>query len=356
MSFEIKLSYPSKKRSLIRKNILDWYDINGRDDLPWKGKDIYKIWISEVMLQQTQVRSVIPYYKVFIDKYPNLESLFKASLDDIMRIWSGLGFYRRAENIHKTSIRIQQEFNGEFPKNYDDVLSLPGIGRTTASAIITFSGNGRYSILDGNVKRFLSRFLSVEMNNSELNSLWELSRYLLSDTRPSDFIQAYMDIGSLVCKKSKPLCNECPVNQQCNSYPYQPPNITNKPKKTKITERNIWSLVIVNNKGQFYLEKISYDNLWKGLYSSPVFHNQSDLMSWTESHKIEEYVESNIWKFTHKLSHIKFTFNTILCNIKYHKKVSLSDDNWYNLSDIDFGIPKYQDKIFNQYKSIYDYN
>ena len=114
--------------------------------------------------------------------------------------------------------------------------------------------------------------------------------------------------------------------------------------------------MVVNNKGQFYLEKISYDNLWKGLYSSPVFHNQSDLMDWTESHKIKAYMESNTWKFTHKLSHIKFTFNIILCNIKYHKKVSLSDDNWYNLSDIDFGIPKYQDKIFNQYKSIYDYN
>ena len=146
MSLEIKLSYPSRKRALIRKNILDWYDVKGRDSLPWKGKDIYKIWISEVMLQQTQVQSVIPYYKMFMDKYPNIESLFKASLDDIMKIWSGLGFYRRAENIYKASIRIQQEFNQEFPKNYNDVLSLPGIGRTTASAIITFSGNGRYSI------------------------------------------------------------------------------------------------------------------------------------------------------------------------------------------------------------------
>ena len=194
------------------------------------------------------------------------------------------------------------------------------------------------------------------MHHSQLNNLWELSQYLLSDTRPSDFIQAYMDIGSLICKKSKPLCDECPVNQQCNSYPYTPLNIPKKTKKIKVIEKNIWSLVIVNNEGQFYLEKISYDNLWRGLYSSPVFHNKSDLMSWTESHKIEECVESNIWKFTHKLSHIKFTFNTILCNIKYHKKVSLSDDNWYNLSDIDFGIPKYQDKIFNQYKSIYGYN
>ena len=356
MSFEIKSSYPSKKKSLIRKNILDWYDINGRADLPWKGQDIYKIWISEVMLQQTQVQSVIPYYKTFMDKFPDLESLFKASLDDIMKIWSGLGFYRRAENIYKTSIIIQQEFNGKFPNNYNHILSLPGIGRTTASAIITFSGNGRYSILDGNVKRFLLRFFSIKIHNSKVNSLWELSQYLLSDIRPSDFIQAYMDIGSLVCKKSKPLCYECPVSKQCNSYPYQSPNISSKPGKTKIKEKDIWSLVVINNKGQFYIEKISYDNLWKGLYSSPVFHNQSDLMGWAESHKIGGCMESDIWKFTHRLSHIKFTFNIILCNIKYYKKVSLSDDNWYNLSDIDFGMPKYQDKIFNQYKSIYDYN
>ena len=355
MSFEIKLSYPSKKRFLIRKNILDWYDANGRHDLPWKGKDIYKIWISEIMLQQTQVQSAVPYYKKFIDQYPDLESLFQASLNDIMKIWSGLGFYRRAENIYKTSIRIQNEFNREFPKSYDEILTLPGIGRTTASAIMTFSGNGHYSILDGNVKRFLSRFFSLEINNSNLNSLWELSQYLLSVNRPSDFIQAYMDIGSLVCKKSNPLCNKCPVKKQCSSYPYKSGSAY-KSKKTKITEKNIWSLVIINNKGEFYLEKISYDNLWRGLYSSPVFHNESDLMRWSKSHKIEEFIEYDIFTFSHKLSHITFTFNAILCNIKYHKKVSLSDDNWYNLSDIDFGIPKYQDKIFNQYKSIYDYN
>ena len=355
MSSEIKLNYPSRKRTLFRKNILDWYDANGRDNLPWKGKDIYKIWISEIMLQQTQVQSVIPYYEKFINQYPNLESLFTASLDDIMKIWSGLGFYRRAENIYKTSIRIQNEYNRDFPKSYDEILSLPGIGRTTASAITTFSGNGCYSILDGNVKRFLSRFFSLEINNSNLNSLWGLSQYLLSENRPSDFIQAYMDIGSLVCKKSNPLCNKCPVKKQCSSYPHKPTTSYNL-KKTKVTERNIWSLVIINNKGQFYLEKISYDNLWRGLYSSPVFHNQSDLRRWSESYEIEEHIQYDIFKFTHKLSHIKFTFNTILCNIKYHKKVSLSDDNWYNLSDIDLGIPKYQDKIFNHYKSVYDYN
>jgi len=343
----------SDHNALLRTKILQWYDTNGRKFLPWKTTDIYKIWISEVMLQQTQVKTVIPYYKKFINKYPNIKLLSNASLNEIMRLWSGLGFYRRAENIYRTCIKINNEFNSEFPKNYKDILSLPGIGRTTASAIVTFSGYGKRSILDGNVKRFLSRLFGLQNTSDMVDSLWEISENLLPDKRPSDFIQAYMDIGSLICKKSNPLCDSCPVNNSCKSYPYK--NIALNAKKLSIKKnnhkRNIWALAILNQDGDFYLEKISYENLWNGLYSAPIFHKKSDLFKWVNSFNLEKSLESEIWKFSHDLSHIKFIFNVVTCNIKSHKKVSLSDDNWYNLSNMDFGIPKYQDKIFNKYKN-----
>lgn len=352
MSSKKNLNYHSKLYALLRKKILRWYDENGRKLLPWKTNDIYKIWISEIMLQQTQVKTVIPYYENFIKKYPNLNSLSNASLDEIMKLWSGLGFYKRAENIHKTCIKIHDKFNGKFPKNYEDILSLPGIGRTTASAIVTFSGYEKRSILDGNVKRFLSRLFSIQNSSTTVNSLWRISEDLLPNERSSDFIQAYMDIGSLVCKKLNPLCKTCPVSSNCKSYPYKisKSNIRKLSTKKDINKRNIWALAILNQDGDFYLEKISYNNLWNGLYSAPLFHKKSDLFEWVDSFNLGKSLESKIWKFSHDLSHIKFTFNVMVCNVKSHKKVSLSDDNWYNLSNMDFGIPKYQNKIFNKYK------
>tara|TARA_B100001769_G_C22092706_1_gene589365 strand:+ start:716 stop:1765 length:1050 start_codon:yes stop_codon:yes gene_type:complete len=347
----IRLRLHSNQKSLFRKNLLGWYDINGRSFLPWKVQDIYKIWISEIMLQQTQVQTVIPYYERFISKYPTLKSLSTAGLNDILELWSGLGFYRRAENIYKTVIKINRDFNGAFPKNYEDILSLPGIGRTTASAIITFSGYDNRSILDGNVKRFLSRLSGSENESKSTNALWDLSEDLLSNDRAADCIQAYMDIGSLVCRRLKPSCEECPVNKICKSYPYETtetkPSIRTIPQK-----RNIWAVAIVNHNCDLYLEKISYDNLWKGLYSSPIFHSKSELLDWVDTTNLKNSLESGVWKFSHNLSHIKFTFNVMVCNIKYHKKLSLSDDNWYNLSNIDFGIPKYQNKIFNKLKEL----
>ena len=179
MSLKKNLNYHSNQHALLRKRILRWYDKNGRKSLPWKTSNVYEIWISEIMLQQTQVNTVIPYYKNFIKEYPNLNILSHASLDEIMKLWSGLGFYRRAENIYKTCIKIQNDFNGKFPKKYEDILSLPGIGRTTASAIATFSGYGKHSILDGNVKRFLSRLSNIQNDTSMVNSLWEMSESLL---------------------------------------------------------------------------------------------------------------------------------------------------------------------------------
>ncbi len=360
MRLETKLNCHSNYKLSIRKDILNWYDVYGRKKLPWKCKDIYKIWISEIMLQQTQVSTVVPYYQKFIQTYPSLKKLLTADLNDILRLWSGLGFYRRAENIYKSCLIIKSEHNSKFPKEYSDILKLPGIGRTTASAILTFSRNGNYTILDGNVKRFLSRLFNVDNMDNEkkyLDILWKYSEELLPSNRADDFIQAYMDIGSLVCKKHLPLCSICPVREKCLSFKNgKEHKYTHKKTKIKIKNREVWIIFLINRDRDFYLEKISFENLWHGLYSSPIFENKAKLDNWLIKHNLEKYLKNEVWSFTHKLSHINFSFNTIFCKIKSKKKISLSDDNWYNLSNIDFGIPKYQDKIINKYMSKNDYN
>ena len=168
-------------QSSISESVLNWYDKFGRKNLPWKVDDPYKIWISEIMLQQTQVQTVIPYYLKFIKKYPNIKSLSKASLDDLLLIWSGLGYYTRIKNIHEASKIISDDYNGVFPESFDEILMLPGIGRTTASAISTFSGFSNRAILDGNVKRILVRFFNINDTyaKSELDKiLWKKSEFV----------------------------------------------------------------------------------------------------------------------------------------------------------------------------------
>ena len=352
-------NYHNKNKNIIRKNILLWYDKFGRHNLPWKNKSIYHIWISEIMLQQTQVNTVIPYYTRFIKEIPTLKKLIDSKLDDIMALWSGLGFYRRAINIHKTCLIIKNKHFGKFPTTYDEIIKLPGIGRTTASAILTFSGNGVNSILDGNVKRFIQRLYSV-MNEKEgkdaLNQLWFLSENLLSKTRPSDFIQAYMDLGSLVCKKTNPKCESCPVRNYCITR-MNNSNLSMRLKSTrkKIKHKKLWTLMLVDStNNRLYLEKISYMNLWKGLYSSPLFSEKLKLDKWLLENNLENLASQDIWQFNHKLSHIEFLFNVRLCKINYNKKISLMKDNWYNLSDINIGIPRYQNKIIKRYIDLHD--
>ena len=342
---------------MLQKKILYWYKNNGRKDLPWKTTDIYKVWISEIMLQQTQVKTVIPFYNKFIGKFPNLEKLSNASLDDILKLWSGLGFYKRAENIYKSSQYIKKNHNNKFPVKYEDLINLPGIGRTTASAILTFSKNGKFPILDGNVKRFLSRLYYIDSKlpvRDIENKLWKLSENLLPNKKTPEFIQSLMDIGSLICKKSEPLCLKCPVSHDCFSYKKNNIKKINFKKKVSLKKENIWTVLIIDNQERIFLTKLSYKNLWKGLYSSPIFPDKHHMSKWINQHNLQNYLSSTIWKFSHKLSHINFLFNVHICKIISDKKVSLMGDNWYNLSNIKFGTPKYQDRIITEYINNYD--
>ncbi|MAQ73224.1 MAG: A/G-specific adenine glycosylase [Gammaproteobacteria bacterium] len=337
----------------IQQDILAWYDLHGRHSLPWKVKNIYKIWISEIMLQQTQVKTAIPYFKTFIKKYPSLKKLCEAKLNDILKLWSGLGYYQRAENIFKTAQIIKSKYNGIFPKKYNTLLQLPGIGRTTASAILTFAKIDNLPILDGNIKRLLSRMYGINSNILDKDiekTLWKFSENLLPKEKASEFNQALMDIGSLICKKNNPVCNNCPLQKKCKAFKTNWFDIPKIKKKAPIKKQKIWAALIINKQKKVYMKKISWNMLWKGLYSSPIFSNKKTMDLWLKQKNIKGELYTKSWTFKHKLSHIDFAFDVKLFEVKSNKKLIVIDDNWYNLSNIEYGIPKFQEKILSLFK------
>ena len=308
------------------------------------------------MLQQTQVSTVIPYYLKFIKKYPNLKSLASAHLDDLMLIWSGLGYYRRIKNIHLSSQIIAREHNYNFPHKYGDILSLPGIGRTTASAISTFSGFSNKAILDGNVKRILIRFYEIEEENKTMleKKLWDKSVSITPLKYTSDFIQGMMDIGSVICKRTSPECSRCPLKSMgCN---YNPSHKKEKKIKQKIKDIKMNLIVLINQSNQIYLEKIKVGMLWQGLYSSPVFTLNSHTNKWMLRNNISDLKPIYRSNIIHRVTDKKIMFNTFFYFLKNDKKVSLSSKNWYNLANINVGVPKYQDKALDIYRSEYEKN
>ena len=341
--------------SKFSENILKWYEVHGRKDLPWKVNDPYKIWISEIMLQQTQVSTVIPYYKKFLAKYPTLESLSKANYDDLMLLWSGLGYYRRIKNIFLASKLISEKFHNQFPQNYDDIIALPGIGRTTASAISTFSGFSNKAILDGNVKRILRRFfdISSDINAANEKKLWIQSESVTPAKKTSEFIQGMMDIGSSICTRNNPKCNICPLRELNCLYN---PKIKNLPiTKNKNINITMYLLIIINSKNMIYLKKIISGKLWLDLYASPVFESEKDLINW-KNQNINKFKPNHNFQIIHKVTNKNIIFKSSVYHLKNDKSVSLSSKNWYNLANINVGTPKFMEKVIGKYRSEYENN
>ncbi|HSI24820.1 MAG TPA: A/G-specific adenine glycosylase [Methylotenera sp.] len=257
--------------------IIAWQKLYGRHDLPWQTKlneapDPYAIWVSEIMLQQTQVAAVMGYYAKFIKRFPTIELLAAATQDEVLQHWSGLGYYSRARNLHSAAQIITDDFNGKFPQNFEDILSLPGIGHSTAAAISTFAFNQPMPILDGNVKRVFARHFNIA-GWSGLpkiqQSMWQIAIRENPQEDAIAYTQGLMDLGATLCTRSKPKCPVCPVNTSCaalaNHNVSQLP--TPKPRKA-IPERNIYFLVY-QNINDILLERRANKGIWGGLWSFP---------------------------------------------------------------------------------------
>lgn len=255
--------------------VLAWFDEHGRKSLPWQeNKTPYRVWISEIMLQQTQVTTVIPYYHKFMTSFPDVEALANAEQDEVLAHWSGLGYYARARNMHKAANMLVDEFDSEFPQTVEGVCELPGIGRSTAAAILSISRGVQAAILDGNVKRVLGRFHAVPTWPGEKkteNVMWDLAEYYMPSERCGDYTQAMMDLGATLCTRSKPQCLICPLEIDCQARrtpdPTQFP--IRKPKKVAKPEKSIQLLVMANAQGQLLLEKRPQTGIWGGLWSLP---------------------------------------------------------------------------------------
>jgi A/G-specific adenine glycosylase len=208
----------NKRSQFFSQQVVQWYLDHGRHDLPWRKKVTpYRIWISEIMLQQTQVKTVVPYFKNFIKKFPSQKRLAGASEDQVLAAWSGLGFYRRARNIFATKEIIKNNYGNKFPNQFQQIIELPGIGKSTAGAIMSLAYLDPHPILDGNVKRVISRFLKKELDLLKEAELWKLSQEMLSRDDCFSYTQGIMDLGATICTPSNPSCDECPVNSQCLS-------------------------------------------------------------------------------------------------------------------------------------------
>lgn len=256
------------------RSLLKWYRLNKRD-LPWREtKDPYLIWISEIILQQTRVDQGLPYYKRIIDKYPTIKHLALADKDQFFKLWQGLGYYNRAQNLLITAKYVHEHLKGKFPDRYDELIQLKGIGPYTAAAIASIAFNEPKAVLDGNVFRVLSRFYAIREGMDTAagkNAFSSLAQEIMDKKSPADSNQAMMELGAVVCTPKNPLCQDCPVNQHCQAYITQTVDLyPSKAIKKKPAERNIHFLLILN-KTKTYLIKREEDNIWKNLYEPPNF-------------------------------------------------------------------------------------
>jgi A/G-specific adenine glycosylase len=347
----------------LRQSLLKWYHNSGRD-LPWRSsRNPYEIWIAEIMLQQTQVKTVIPYYQRWLAQFPTVEALAVAELQQVLKVWQGLGYYARARHIHTCSQVIVQEYNGIFPNNLDEVLKLPGIGRTTAGGILSAAFNQPISILDGNVKRVLARLTALQIPPSDaLKHLWQLSDTILDEKHPRDFNQALMDLGATLCTPKNPRCSECPWQSYCQAYQLNlQSQIPMRKPSAPLPHKIIGVAVIWNDQKQILIDKRPAKGLLGGLWEFPGGKLEPNetiqdciVREIQEELGIEIEVGNHLMNIDHAYTHFKITLNVYHCRhlSGEPKPIECDEIRWVNLDELDqFPFPKANEKIIDALKS-----
>ncbi len=323
-------SKDEKKLSCDR--IHKWFAANGRKDLPWQFNPTpYRVWISEIMLQQTQVATVIPYYERFMDSFADIDALAAAGIDDVLHHWSGLGYYARARNLHRAAQVVCTDFDGNFPLEFADVVALPGIGRSTAGAILALADNQRHPILDGNVKRVLSRYHAVggwPGNTSVANRLWGFADRHTPATAVAAYTQAMMDLGATVCTRSKPGCGRCPLADECaahrsgreTDYPGR------KEKKTKPLKRT--QMILLHSDNAVFLQRRPPAGIWGGLWGLPELGDDEEAANWCEAKLNYCPAELSRWETVrHSFTHFDLDIDPVAVRVDdVSRRVEDTDD------------------------------
>lgn len=316
--------------------VLAWYEQHGRKHLPWQQNITpYRVWVSEIMLQQTQVTTVIPYFERFMQRFPDVQSLASAQQDDVLHLWTGLGYYARGRNLHKCAQTLVEQHGGEFPRSVEQLSELPGIGRSTAGAIASISMGIEAPILDGNVKRVLTRFFAVEGwpgITQVQNELWDKATELTPSHSTRQYTQAMMDLGATLCTRSKPGCGLCPLAPQCEAhaqgrqkdFPYS------KPKKEKPVKETVM-LILRDPDGQILLRQRPQSGIWGGLYSFPEIARPEDTQGWLATHQADAAETEALESFRHTFSHYHLEITPVLVRLQQPlTAVGEATEHWYN--------------------------
>jgi len=337
------------------KRLLNWYDIHGRTTLPWQqDRDPYKIWLSEIMLQQTQVDTVIPYYQKFLSRFPDISALANAGEDEVLHFWSGLGYYARARNLHKAAKIIRDDFRGEFPDRFDEVINLPGIGRSTAGAILCFCMNQRHPILDGNVKRVLTRYYAITGYPGKRDveqTLWDIADRLTPMDRVPAYTQAIMDLGATVCTRS-PKCGACPLQTGCVALRLKKQaGFPQRKPKTCRAQKSVTMLAIKNNDARYLMVKRPPAGIWGGLWCLPQMADTSlPIPQWCY-HELGLSVEvvHKLPMVRHGFTHFDLEIHPRLCAANGSREIMMDKQRylWYDtVNPPNIGLPAVIGKIF----------
>ncbi len=319
--------------------VLEWYGLYGRRGLPWQRNPIpYRVWISEIMLQQTQVATVVPYYKRFMNSYPGIDVLAVAGIDEVLHHWSGLGYYARARNLHKAAQVIHADFGGVFPTDFASVVSLPGIGRSTAGAILALSRGERHAILDGNVKRVLARHHAVEGwpgKTTVANALWQHAESHTPERDVADYTQAMMDLGATVCTRTRPVCNECPLAGSCAAHGAGRETDFPGKREKKVKPRRKTHMLLLHCDNRVFLERRPAAGIWGGLWSFPELGPEEELADWCESELRAKPADiTKLETLHHSFTHFDLEIEPITVRVNdCSSKVTNPDDGtWYELA------------------------
>jgi A/G-specific adenine glycosylase len=330
-----------KSRALIAPRLLAWHAQHGRHDLPWQRHlqeegSAYRVWVSEIMLQQTQVATVIPYFERFMQRFPQVRALADAPADEVLHLWTGLGYYARARNLHRAAQLIRDGHGGEFPRALEAVMALPGVGRSTAGAILAISSGARHSILDGNVKRVLSRYYAVDGAPDAavtIEQLWRLAEENTPQMQVATYTQAIMDLGATVCTRARPRCDVCPISADCRARIEARQGELPAPKRkraTRILRRAI--MLVARRDTSVLLVQRPSSGIWGGLWCLPQFDDRRAAEVFAASELDDaSLAHSPLPEIEHSFTHFDLVITPLMASCRGESRVREGGALWYDL-------------------------
>jgi A/G-specific adenine glycosylase len=324
-------------RPTLASRLLAWHEHAGRHDLPWqRDRSAYRVWVSEIMLQQTQVATVIPYFERFMRRFPEVRALAEAGLDEVLHLWTGLGYYARARNLHRAAQLVRDQHAGEFPHTLDEVMALPGVGRSTAGAILSLAHGARHPILDGNVKRVLARYYAVDGAPDDrvtLARLWQLAEDNTPAKNVGTYTQAIMDLGATLCTRGKPRCAECPLTQDCRARIEGRQAELPAAKQRAARRQRRAVMLVARNASTVLLVQRPPTGIWGGLWCLPEFDDRAAAEAFVSLELSQaSLANAALPEIEHSFTHFNLLITPVVADCRGPMRVRESGALWYDLA------------------------